>query len=58
MAFTTAVTAGLALKAPDLLLKGEVDLPAALVEAVAVFVCFALLGGLLGLRAHREAVAP
>jgi hypothetical protein len=46
------------LKAPDLLLKGEVDLPAALVEAVAVFVCFALLGGLLGLRAHREAVAP
>ena len=49
-AFTVSLAAGVALKAPDLVLKGEVDLLAAAIEAVAVFVCYSLLGGLLGLR--------
>ena len=49
-ACTVSLAAGIALKAPDLLLKGEVDLPAALIEAAAVFVAYRLLGGLLGLR--------
>jgi hypothetical protein len=37
------------LKAPDLL-KGDVDVPAAAIEAAAAFVGYCLLGTLLGLR--------
>lgn len=44
-----SVAAGLALTAPDLLI-GDPDFPAAAIEAVAVYVCFATLGALLGLR--------
>lgn len=51
-AATTSVAAGLALKAPDLLI-GDPDFLAAAVEAVTVYVCFAALGGLLGLRGSR-----
>lgn len=55
---SVSVAAGLALKAPDLLLKGDVDVPAAAIEAVAVFVSYCLLGGLLGLRPARGGVEP
>jgi len=51
-AATTSVTAGLALKAPDLLI-GDPDFLAAAVEAVTVYACFAAFGGLLGLRDSR-----
>jgi HAAS len=51
-AATTSVAAGLALKAPDLLI-GDPDFFAAAVEAVTVYVCFAALGGPLGLRGSR-----
>ncbi len=51
-AATTSVAAGLALTAPDLLI-GDPDFLATAVEAVAVFGCFAALGGVLGLRAER-----
>ena len=51
-AATTSVAAGLALKAPDLLI-GDPDLLAAAVEAVTVYASFAALGGLLGLRGSR-----
>jgi len=51
-AATTSVAAGLALKAPDLLI-GDPDFLAAAVEAVTVYGCFAALGGLLGLRVSR-----
>ena len=54
-ALTVSVAAGIALKAPDLLLKGEVDVLAAGVEAAAVFVAYVLLGGLLGLRERTAA---
>lgn len=53
-AVSVSVAAGVALKLPDLLLKGDVDFPAAAIEAVAVFVSYGLLGGLLGLRAERR----
>lgn len=49
-ACTVSLAAGIALKTPDLLLKGEVDLPAAVVESAAVFIAYTLLSGLLGLR--------
>jgi hypothetical protein len=52
-AATTSVAAGLTLKAPDLLI-GDPDFLAAAVEAVAVYTCFAVLGGLLGLRGERQ----
>jgi hypothetical protein len=52
-ATTVSVAAGLALKAPDLLLQGDPDLLAAAVEAAAVFISFTALGGLLGLRGGR-----
>jgi hypothetical protein len=48
-AVTISVAAGVALKAPDLL-KGDVDLPAAAIEAVAAFVGYCLFSALLGLR--------
>lgn len=51
-AATTSVAAGLALKAPDLLAR-DPDFFAAAVEAVTVYLCFAALGGLLGLRGSR-----
>jgi hypothetical protein len=51
-AATTSVAAGLALKAPDLL-TGDPDFLDAAIEAVAVYACFAALGGLLGLRGER-----
>ena len=50
-AATVSAAAGIALKLPDLLI-GDVDLPAAAIEAVAAFTGFALLGGLLGLRSR------
>jgi hypothetical protein len=50
-ALTVSVTAGIALKSTDLILKGDIDIPAAAIEAAAVFVAFWLLGGVLGLRA-------
>lgn len=49
-AVAISVAAGVALKAPDLL-KGDVDVPAAAIEAVAAFVGYCLFGTLLGLRA-------
>ena len=52
-ALTVSVAAGVALKSTDLILKGDIDIPAAAIEAAAVFVAFSLLGGLLGLRASR-----
>jgi len=52
-AVSVSAAAGVALKLPDLVLKGDVDLPAAAIEAVAVFVSYLLLGGLLGLRTAR-----
>jgi hypothetical protein len=54
-ALSLSIAAGVALKMPDLLIKGEVDLPAAGIEAAAVFLSYCLLGGLLGLRAPRPA---
>ncbi len=51
-AATTAVAAGLVLKAPDLL-AGDPDFLDAAVEAAAVYACFAAVGGLLGLRSAR-----
>jgi len=48
-AVAISVAAGVALKAPDLL-KGDVDVPAAAVEAAAAFVGYCLFGRLLGLR--------
>lgn len=51
-AATASVAAGLALKAPDLL-AGDPDFLDAAVEAVAVYLCFAALGGMLGLREER-----
>jgi hypothetical protein len=51
-AATTSVAAGLALKAPDLFV-GDPDFLASAVEAVMVYVSFAALGGLLGLRGSR-----
>jgi hypothetical protein len=51
-AATTSVAAGLALTAPDLLV-GDPDFLAAAIEALAVYACFAALGGLLGLRGER-----
>lgn len=51
-AATTSVAAGLALKAPDLLI-GDPDFIASAVEALTVYACFAALGGLLGLRDQR-----
>ncbi|MBW8806758.1 MAG: hypothetical protein JF587_23320, partial [Catenulisporales bacterium] len=53
-AITTSIAAGVALKLPDLVLKGDVDLPAAAVEAVAAFTGYVLLGGLLGLRQRLQ----
>lgn len=47
-----SVAAGLALKAPDLLI-GDPDFLDAAVETVAVYICFTALGGLLGLRGER-----
>jgi hypothetical protein len=51
-AVTMSLAAGLALKTPDLL-TGDPDFLDAAVEAVAVYVCFTALGGLLGLRGER-----
>ena len=48
-AVTISVAAGVALKAPDLL-KGDLDVPAAGIEAVAAFAGYCLFSGLLGLR--------
>ncbi|MEY9926047.1 hypothetical protein ABH926_000667 [Catenulispora sp. GP43] len=48
-AVTISVAAGIALKAPDLL-KGDVDYPAAVIEAAAAFAGYCLFSGLLGLR--------
>ncbi|GAA1998442.1 permease prefix domain 1-containing protein [Catenulispora subtropica] len=56
-AATVSVAAGVALKLPDLLL-GDVDLPAAAVEAVAAYIGFVLFGGLLGLRARVRTAEP
>ena len=55
-AVTASAAAGLALKAPDLLL-GDPDLIDAAIEAAAVYACFAAFGGLLGLRDGRPADA-
>jgi len=49
-AVTISVAAGVVLKMPDLVFKGDVDLPAVGVEAVAAFVGYCLFSGLLGLR--------
>lgn len=57
-AVSVSVAAGAALKLPDLVLKGDVDLPAAAIEAAAVFVSYCLLGGVLGLRAERRGLDP
>ena len=56
-AVTLSVAAGLALKAPDLL-KGDLDGPAAAIEAVAAFLGYCLFSGPLGLRTRspRDAV--
>jgi len=56
-AVTLSVAAGVALKAPDLL-KGDLDVPAAAVEAAAAFLGYCLFSGLLGLRTRtpRDAV--
>ncbi|MEY9887336.1 hypothetical protein ABIA31_000965 [Catenulispora sp. MAP5-51] len=51
-AVTISVAAGVALKAPDLL-KGDVDVPAAVIEAVAAFAGYCLFSTLLGLRGLR-----
>lgn len=51
-AATASVAAGVVLTAPDLLV-GDPDFIAAAAEAVAVYACFAALGGLLGLRRVR-----
>jgi hypothetical protein len=51
-AATASIAAGLALKAPDLLAGGP-DLLDAAFEAAAAYACFAVLGGLLGLRGAR-----
>lgn len=51
-AVTVSLGAGIALKMPDLL-KGDVDYPAAAIEATAVFVGYCLFSGLLGLRAPK-----
>jgi hypothetical protein len=51
-AMAVSVGAGIAAKAPDLL-KGDVDYPAAAIEAVAVFVGYCLFSGLLGLRTRK-----
>lgn len=48
-----SVGAGVALKMPDLLLKGDVDLPAAGIEAVAGFVGYCVFSALLGLRVRK-----
>ncbi len=55
-AASTSAAAGLALTAPDLL-SGDPDFLAAAIEAVAVYVCFAALGGLLGLRSKAAYAA-
>lgn len=54
-ALSLSIAAGVALKAPDLVIKGEVDLSAAGVEAAAAFLGYCLLGGLLGLRGRLSA---
>ncbi|MEY9861310.1 hypothetical protein ABH935_006950 [Catenulispora sp. GAS73] len=56
-AVTLSVAAGVALKAPDLL-KGDLDVRAAAIEAVAAFFGYCLFSGLLGLRTRtpRDAV--
>ena len=51
-AVTVSVAAGMALKAPDLL-KGDVDYPAAAIEAMAVFAGYCMFSGLLGLRTRK-----
>lgn len=51
-AVTISVAAGVVLKTPDLV-KGDVDVLAAGVEAVAAFVGYCLFGALLGLRTGR-----
>jgi hypothetical protein len=56
-AVTVSIASGLALKAPDLLI-GDPDLIAAGMEAVAVFLSFTALGGLLGLRGSRSPATP
>jgi hypothetical protein len=56
-AATISVAAGVALKLPDLLI-GDIDLPAAVVEAVAAFTGYALFGGLLGLRTRVPTPEP
>ncbi|WP_194910217.1 permease prefix domain 1-containing protein [Catenulispora rubra] len=52
-AVTLSVAAGIALKAPDLL-KGDLDVPAAAIEAVAAFLGYCLFSGLLGLRTRNR----
>ena len=56
-AVTISVAAGVAVKAPDLL-RGDLDGPAAAIEAVAAFLGYCLFSGLLGLRTRspRDAV--
>lgn len=56
-AVTISVAAGVALKTPDLLV-GDLDLPAAALEAVAAFTGYVLFGGLLGLRPHVDKPRP
>ncbi|MEV5752235.1 permease prefix domain 1-containing protein [Actinoallomurus sp. NPDC052308] len=56
-AATTSVAAGLMIKAPDFLI-GDPDFIAVGIEAVAVFGCFAALGGLLGLRGDPARDTP
>jgi hypothetical protein len=51
-AMVVSAAAGVALKAPDLL-KGDLDYPAAAIEAAAAFAGYCLFGALLGLRTRK-----
>lgn len=51
-AVTISVAAGVAMKAPDVL-KGDLDYPAAAIEAAAAFVGYCLLSAMLGLRTRE-----
>ena len=52
-AVTISAAAGVALKMPDLLVKGDLDYPAAAIEALAAFLGYCLFSALLGLRTRK-----
>jgi hypothetical protein len=56
-AATISLAAGVALKLPDLLI-GDIDVPAAALEAASAFTGYVLFGGLLGLRSRVSAPEP